>query len=144
MQIPPAPITWNFTSTSTSTTKGGERGSASGGDGLYVSPVLDPTTLASTLHMQLPFEAIFRPLPPPLSTTSTYHHHTHSTTSTSNNNNNKYVHIHDATANSSNVLYSDFKENNYTYNTIGNATSNNSTGILQWEEYRSGVMDRYI
>ena len=136
MQIPPAPITWNFTSTST--TKGGERGSTSGGDGLYVCSVLDPTTLASTLHMQLPFEAIFRPLPPS-STTSTYHHTTHTTT----NGNDKHMQIHDAN-NSSNLLYSDLKENNYTYNTIGNAVSNNSTGILQWEEYRSGIMDRYI
>ena len=136
MQIPPAPITWNFTSTST--TKGGERGSTSGGDGLYVCSVLDPTTLASTLHMQLPFEAIFRPLPPP-STTSTYHHATHTTT----NSNDKHMHIHDIIASSSNVLYSDVKENSYTYNNNANTVSD-STGILQWEEYRSGVMDRYI
>ena len=27
---------------------------------------------------------------------------------------------------------------------IYNAVSNNRTGILQWEEYWSGVMDRYI
>ena len=136
MQIPPAPITWNFTSTSTSTTKGGERGSASGGDGLYVSSVLDPTTLASTLHMQMPFEAIFRPLPPPSST----YHHTHTTTA---GNNDKHARIHDTTASSSNVLYSDVKENSYTYNNNANTVSD-STGILQWEEYRSGVMDRYI
>ena len=140
MQIPPAPITWNFAST-TATAKGGERGServSASGDGLHVSSVLDPTTLTSTLHMQLPFEAIFRPLPPP----STYHHHTHTTTTTTTTNtsaNDKHAHIHGT---NSNVLYSDLKENSYTYN--NNAVSNNSTGILQWEEYRSGVMDRYI